>query len=77
MSGPAKHSVHLCRRLGVGRSEPATGLDHAQGVDVAADVDIQPTHLRLFGAHVLRSADDLSIPREESLLGQWLIARAR
>ena len=32
---------------------------HAQAVDVAARVHVQPAHLRLLGAHVQRRADHL------------------
>jgi hypothetical protein len=38
---------------------------HAEAVDVAAGVDVQPAHLRLFRAHVGRGADELVELRED------------
>ena len=45
---------------------------HAQAVDVAARVDVQPAHLRLLRTHVGRRADELLERREERLVGQPL-----
>ena len=45
---------------------------HAQRIDVAAGVDIQPAHLRLLGRHVERRADQLREAGEQGLFGQLL-----
>ena len=45
--------------------------EHAQGVDVAAGVDVQaPVDLGLLGAHVQRRADELGEAGVERLLGE-------
>ena len=43
---------------------------HAERVDVAASVDVQLAHTRLFGAHVKRGAHHLAEAGKERLLGQ-------
>ena len=43
---------------------------HAQAVDVAARVDVQPAHLRLFRTHVRRRADELLQLRVNRLVRQ-------
>ena len=43
---------------------------HAQRVDVAARVNVQPAHLRLFRTHVGRRADELFERGEQRLVGQ-------
>jgi tetratricopeptide (TPR) repeat protein len=48
---------------------------HAQAVDVAARVDVQPAHLRLLGAHVERRADHLLELRINRLLDQPSLRR--
>ena len=40
---------------------------HAQRIDVAAGIDVQPAHLRLLGAHVQRRADELRQGRVDRL----------
>ena len=48
---------------------------HTQRINVAARVDIQAAHLRLFGAHVQRRADHLCELGEQRPLTQFLIER--
>ena len=48
---------------------------HAQRVDIAACVDVQPAHLGLFGAHVQRSADHLGKAGKHRPLGELLTGR--
>ena len=43
---------------------------HAQRVNIAARVDVQPAHFRLLRAHVRRRADELLECREQRLVGQ-------
>ena len=60
--------------LGIERRAAGEQLieQHAKAVDVAARVDIQPTHLRLLRRHVERGADHLLELREEGQIGQPL-----
>ncbi len=48
---------------------------HAQAVDVAARVNVQPAHLRLLGAHVGRRADELVQLRIDRRVGQPALGR--
>ena len=49
---------------------------HAQTVDVAARIDVQPAHFRLLRAHVSRRADELFEGGEDRFVGQRLPAVA-
>ena len=62
----------LQKVLGVERSVTRQKFieEYAQAVDVAARVDIQPAHLRLFRAHVSGRADELVQFRIDSAVGQ-------
>ena len=44
---------------------------HAQAVNVAARVNVQPAHLRLLRTHVGRRADELFVGGEKRLVGQF------
>ena len=48
---------------------------HAQRIDVAASVDVQPAHLGLFRAHVQRRADHLRELRVDRAVGELLVDR--
>ena len=45
---------------------------HAERIDIAASIDVQPAHFGLLGTHVQRRADHLSVGREQCLLSQLL-----
>ena len=47
----------------------------AQGIDVAADIDVRNGHPRLFRAHVLRRAEKLSLFSKDRLFRERLLQR--
>ena len=53
---PGRHQLLRIERRAAGQQFVE---QHAQAVDVAARVDVQPAHLRLLRAHVSRRADEL------------------
>ncbi len=69
--------AHLPQPLPVERRGAGQQLveQHAQGVDVAARVHVQPAQGRLLRGHVQRRADHLGEVREQRLLGQRLAGR--
>ena len=67
--------VRLCPQIEGQRPHQQLIQHHPQRVHVRAGVHIQPRHLRLLGAHVLRGADDLTHPGHQRPLRQLMPQR--
>ena len=66
-SMPERHQFLRIERRAAGQQFVE---QHAQAVDVAARVNVQPAHLRLLRTHVGRRADELLQLREDRLVRQ-------